>query len=82
MPVRPLPRLFNPTASLETDKGHKLTEEWAKRLVEDLTVKFISLQNEFDGGTTKTSPGTVDAWMKVDINGVTHYIPCYTSKTS
>ena len=35
-----------------------------------------------DAGTTKTTPGTVNAWVKIDVNGTIHYIPCYTSKTS
>jgi hypothetical protein len=35
-----------------------------------------------DSGTTKTSPGTVDAWVKVNVNGTIHYLPAYTSKTT
>ena len=35
-----------------------------------------------DAGTTKTTPGTVNAWMKINVNGVIYYIPAYTSKTS
>jgi hypothetical protein len=35
-----------------------------------------------DSGTTKTSPGAVSAWMKININGTLYYIPAYTSKTS
>jgi hypothetical protein len=35
-----------------------------------------------DSGTTKTTPGTVDAWVKININGTLYYIPSYTSKTS
>jgi hypothetical protein len=35
-----------------------------------------------DSGSTKTSPGTVSAWIKININGVLYYIPAYTSKTS
>jgi len=35
-----------------------------------------------DSGTTKTSPGTVSAWVKVNVNGTVHYIPSYTSKTT
>tara|TARA_R100001530_G_scaffold126740_1_gene95687 strand:+ start:240 stop:1619 length:1380 start_codon:yes stop_codon:yes gene_type:complete len=34
-----------------------------------------------DGATTKTTPGAVQAWMKININGDIHYIPAYTSKT-
>jgi hypothetical protein len=35
-----------------------------------------------DSGTTKTSPGTVDAWVKVNINGTIYFLPGYTSKTT
>lgn len=35
-----------------------------------------------DGASTKTSPGTVIAWVKINVNGTIHYIPAYTSKTS
>jgi hypothetical protein len=35
-----------------------------------------------DAGTTKTTPGTVNAWVKIDVNGTTYYIPAYTSKTA
>jgi hypothetical protein len=35
-----------------------------------------------DSGTTKTTPGTVDAWVKVNLNGTIRFIPSYTSKTS
>ena len=35
-----------------------------------------------DSGTTKSSPGTVDAWEKKDINGTIYFGPLYTSKTS
>jgi hypothetical protein len=42
----------------------------------------IGTHKAIDSGTTKTSPGTVTAWMKVNLNGVIHYIPCYSSKTS
>ena len=35
-----------------------------------------------DSGSTKTTPGTVDAWLKVNINGTVYYVPAYTSKTS
>lgn len=33
-------------------------------------------------GSTKSSPGTVDAWKEVKIGGSTYYMPAYTSKTS
>lgn len=35
-----------------------------------------------DSGTTKTSPGTVSAWVKININGTIYYVPAYTSKTT
>lgn len=35
-----------------------------------------------DSGTTKTTPGTVNAWPKINIDGTIHYIPAYTSKTT
>ena len=35
-----------------------------------------------NSGTTKTTPGTVDAWMVLDVNGTTYYSPLYTSKTA
>lgn len=35
-----------------------------------------------DSGTTKTTPGTVNAWVKVNVNGTVHYLPAYTSKTT
>lgn len=35
-----------------------------------------------DAGTTKTSPGTVSAWVKININGTIYYVPSYTSKTT
>jgi hypothetical protein len=35
-----------------------------------------------DAGTTKTSPGTVSAWIKHNINGTIYYSNAYTSKTS
>lgn len=35
-----------------------------------------------DSGTTKTSPGTVSAWIKWNLNGTINYTPMYTSKTS
>lgn len=33
-------------------------------------------------GTTKTTPGTVNSWMKININGTVYYLPAYTSTTS
>ncbi len=35
-----------------------------------------------DGATTKTTPGGVDAWMLVNVNGTLMYIPAYLSKTA
>lgn len=35
-----------------------------------------------DSGSTKTTPGGVDAWVKVNVNGTVLYMPCYTSKTA
>lgn len=35
-----------------------------------------------DAGTTKTTPITVNAWLKCNLNGAIVYIPMYTSKTS
>lgn len=35
-----------------------------------------------DSGTTKTTPGTVNAWLKWNINGTIYYTPAYTSKTT
>jgi len=33
-------------------------------------------------GTTKTTPGTVDKWVEVEIGGVLHHIPAYISTTT
>lgn len=35
-----------------------------------------------DAATTKTTPGNVDAWLKVNISGVVYYVPAFLSKTS
>ena len=35
-----------------------------------------------DTGTIKVTPGSVDAWMKINIYGTIYYIPAYTSKTA
>jgi acetaldehyde dehydrogenase (acetylating) len=42
----------------------------------------IGTHKAVDSGTTKTSPGTVSAWVKININGATHYMPAYASKTT
>lgn len=34
-----------------------------------------------DSGTIKLTPGGVDAWIKVNINGTIYYVAAYTSKT-
>lgn len=34
------------------------------------------------GSSTKATPGAVDAWLKVNINGTVHYVPAYGSVTS
>ena len=39
-------------------------------------------QSQVDAGTTKTTPGTVNAWLKVTIAGTVYFIPAYTSKTT
>lgn len=33
-------------------------------------------------GTTKATPSSVSAWVKININGTLHYVPAYTSTTS
>ena len=35
-----------------------------------------------DSGTTKSTPGTVNAWVKIEINGLYYFIPAYSSKTA
>jgi len=35
-----------------------------------------------DASSTKTTPSAVDAWLKMNVNGVIYYVPAYTSKTS
>jgi hypothetical protein len=35
-----------------------------------------------DAATTKTTPGGVDAWVKINVNGTVLYMPAYTSKTA
>jgi hypothetical protein len=35
-----------------------------------------------DSGTTKTTPGAVTQWVKINVNGTIGYIPSYSSKTS
>lgn len=42
----------------------------------------IGTHKAVNSGTTKTSPGTVTAWVVININGTLHYMPAYASKTS
>lgn len=35
-----------------------------------------------DSGTTKSTPGGVDAWMKINVNNAIRYMPLYLSKTA
>lgn len=35
-----------------------------------------------DAGTTKTTPGSVNKWVKINANGTVSYIPAYNSKTA
>lgn len=35
-----------------------------------------------DAGSTKTTPGTVNGWIKINVNGTLYYVPMYTSKTT
>jgi hypothetical protein len=35
-----------------------------------------------DSSTTKSNPGSVSGWIKVNMNGTLYYVPAYTSKTS
>jgi hypothetical protein len=42
----------------------------------------IANHASIDTATTKSSPGAVTAWIKININGVIHYMPAYSSKTS
>jgi hypothetical protein len=35
-----------------------------------------------DSGSIKASPGSVDSWLKININGTIYYIPNYQSKTT
>ena len=34
-----------------------------------------------DSGSAHPDIDTADAWMKININGTVHYIPCYTDKS-
>jgi hypothetical protein len=35
-----------------------------------------------DSSTTKSTPGSVDAWVKINVNGTIMFMPAYTSKTA
>ena len=45
-------------------------------------IKVVSGNEGISAGSTKSTPGTVNKWLVVEIAGTTHYVPCYTSKTS
>jgi hypothetical protein len=50
---------------------------------ESRKVKFADLDCQpLEAASTKTTPGTVDGWIKIVINGTIYYVPIYTSKTS
>ena len=42
----------------------------------------IGTHKAVDAASTKTTPSGVDAWMKVNLNGVIGYVPVYLSKTA
>jgi len=42
----------------------------------------IGTHKAVGAATTKTSPGTVTAWIKINIAGTVHYMPAYSSTTS
>lgn len=42
----------------------------------------VGTHKAVDSATTKTTPGGVDAWVKININGTIYYMPAYTSKTA
>jgi len=42
----------------------------------------IGIHKAVDAASTKTTPSEVDAWMKVNLNGVIGYVPVYLSKTA
>lgn len=45
-------------------------------------IKLVSGNEGVSAGSSKSTPGTVNKWLVVEIAGTTHYIPAYTSKTS
>jgi lysophospholipase L1-like esterase len=42
----------------------------------------VGTHKALGAGSTKTTPGTVDGWMKVNVNGTLYYVPMYTSTTA
>jgi hypothetical protein len=42
----------------------------------------VGTHKALDAASTKTTPGTVNGWLKVNVAGTLYYIPMYTSKTS
>ncbi len=42
----------------------------------------IGTHKAVDAATTKTTPGGVDAWIKVNLNGTLAFVPAYLSKTA
>ena len=64
---------------LETETSGTIT------IIDGAAIAFdaaVGTHVAIDSGTTKSSPGTVDAWMKININGTIYYVPSYTSKTT
>jgi hypothetical protein len=46
--------------------------------------KLFSLEGScgVSAGSTKSTPGGVDKWLDITIDGTAHYVPCYASKTA
>ena len=42
----------------------------------------VGTHKALDAATTKTTPSTVNGWLKLDVNGTTYFVPMYTSKTT
>jgi len=42
----------------------------------------IGTHKALAAGTTKTTPGAVTGWLKVNVNGTLHFSPLYSSQTS
>lgn len=69
-----------------TDAGGVLMD--GTRMVGDAAANVLSFTLDagthpaVQSGTTKTTPGGVDAWLALDVNGTTYYVPAYTSKTA